>query len=154
MGILTRLTSSACLNQVSENIYANFFPSFLSSLLNPGEVGKATCNKSTSNMVQGKYLYSAQIQRSPGLGKGSWNRQLPPHCPVSASPCLWHQAQGQQAGKHLALPCSIPAQALWSRHCHPSHGEGSLMDCTLQDAVCNVKFQVQGFPSLVPGTGA
>lgn len=112
MGILTRLTSSACLNQVSENIYATFFPSFLSSLLNPGEVGKVTCNKSISNMVQGKYLYSAQIQRSPGLGKGSWNRQLPPHCPVSASPCLWHQAQGQQAGKHLALPCSIPAQAL------------------------------------------
>lgn len=154
MGISTRLTCSACLNQVSENIYASFFPPLLSSLLNVGAVGKATRDKSTSNMVQGKYLYSAQIQRSPGLGKGSWNRQLLPHCPVSASPCLWHQAQREQAGKHLALPCSVPAWALWSLHCHLSHGEGSLTDCTLQDVVSNVKFDVQGFPCLVPGTGA
>lgn len=84
---------------MSENIYASFFLLLLSSLLNPGAVGIATRDKSTSNMVQGKYLYSAHIQRSPGLGKGCWNRQLPSHCPASAFPCLWHQAQWEQAGE-------------------------------------------------------
>lgn len=64
------------------------------------------------------------------------------------------EVQWEQAGKHLALPCSTPAWALWSLHCHPSHSEGSLSDCKLQDIVCNVKFKVQGFPSLVPGTSA
>lgn len=142
MGISTRLAFSACLNQVSENIYASFFPPLLSSLLNAGTVGIATGDKSTSNVVQGKYLYSTQIQSSPVLGKGSWNRQLPSHCPVSAFPCLWHQAQWEQAGKHLALPCSIPAWALWSLCCHPTHGEGCLSDCTLQGLVCKVNFEV------------
>lgn len=149
---MTRLTSSACLNQVSENVYASFFPPLLSSLLNPGAVGVATRDKSTSNMVQGKYLHSdSEISRA---GK----RLLEQAAPISV-PCqcfsLPVAAGSAAAGREtLGSPRSIPAWALWSLHCHPSHGEGSLGDCTLQDVVWNVKFEVQGFPSLVPGTGA
>lgn len=74
--------------------------------------------------------------------------------PVLFLACGTRHSGSRQGNKHLALPCSIPAWALWSLHCHPSPGEGSLSDCTLQHAVCNIKFVVQGFPSLVPGTGA
>lgn len=104
MGILTRLTSSACLNQVSKNIYASFFPPFLSSLLNPATLGKATRDKSTSTTVQGKYLHSAQIQISPGLGKDCWNRQLQSPCPVSASSRLRHRALRERGRETLGSP--------------------------------------------------
>lgn len=147
VGILTRLTSSACLNQVSKNIYASFFLPFLSSLLNPGTVGKATRDKSMSNTVQGKYLHSVQIQISQGLGKGSWTGSFS----LIALPVLLHacgtRLSGSTAGKHLAPLCSVPAWSLWFLLCHPSHSKVSLSDCTLQYVVFNVKFEVQGFSS-------
>lgn len=87
-----------------KNIYASFFPPFLSSRLNPDTVGKATRDKSTSNIVQGKYLHSAQIQISPGLGKGSWNRQLQSRCPVSVPSCLQCWAQWERGRETLGSP--------------------------------------------------
>lgn len=148
MGISTRLTSSACLNQVSENIYASFFPPLLSSLLNPGAVGTATCDKSTSNMVQGKYLYSTQIQRSLGLGKGSWNRHLPSHCPVSAFPCLWQKFSGSRQGNTwLSL---VPLQLGLFGLCIATHPTVKAVwvtaNCRILYAMLSLKFRV--FPPL------
>lgn len=132
---------------MSKNIYASFFLPFLSSLLNPGTVGKATHDKSMSNTVQGKYLHSVQIQISQGLGKGSWTGSFS----LIALPVLLHacgtRLSGSAAGKHLAPLCSVPAWSLWFLLCHPSHSKVSLSDCTLQYVVFNVKFEVQGFSS-------
>lgn len=70
VGILTRLTSPACLNQVSKNIYAGFSPPYLSSLLNPAAVGKATRDKSTSSRGPGEIFTLCSGSGIPRAGKG------------------------------------------------------------------------------------
>lgn len=73
----------------------------------------------------------------------------------------WEKAPGTGSSHLIALPVLFPAcgtRLSGSRQGNtrlslaplqlglfgvcPSHGEGSLRDCTLQDVVCNVNFQV------------